>query len=104
MLNRVYIGIFISTLFASAMSISQVQTADKKVLGCIKGIGNSRLNSILTYRKEHNITEEKDLLSIKGIGKGILKNIQNDIKKKKCLIDKQKPLEHRENRRAIGAE
>jgi len=92
MLKRVVSILLLSSLSSIAMSAIAVQKSDKKVLGCIKGVGEKRLNNILIYRKEHNITKLSDLLNISGIGKGILKNIKQDIKKKSCLLNKQKTL------------
>ncbi len=93
----------LSSISLLAMPISRIQTVDKKVLGCIKGIGEKRLNNILIYRKEHKLENKSDLLNISGIGKGILKNIEQDIKKKSCLVDKQNSLPKKENKKAIGA-
>lgn len=92
MLKRVVSLLLLSSLSSFAMSAIDVQKSDKKILGCIKGIGDKRLNSIITYRKEHNITKIDDLLNISGVGRVILKNIKQDIKKKSCLVDKQKPI------------
>jgi len=105
MLKRVVSILLLSSLSSMAMSAITVQKSDKKVLGCIKGVGEKRLNNILIYRKEHNITRLSDLLNISGIGKGILRNIKEDIKKKSCLINKQKPLPTKQLKvkKAIGA-
>ena len=107
MLNKTIFTLLLSSSYIFAMSASQVQKADKKVLGCIKGIGDKRLNNILIYREEHSITKLNDLLNIRGIGKGILKNIEQDTKKKACLINKKKPLAKEEKRKmdkkSIGA-
>ncbi len=103
MITKLSFTVLLSSISLLAMPISQVQTADKKVLGCIKGIGEKRLNNILIYRKEHKLENKSDLLNISGIGKGILKNIEQDIKKKSCLVDKQNSLPKKENKKAIGA-
>ncbi|MCK4442653.1 MAG: helix-hairpin-helix domain-containing protein [Sulfurovaceae bacterium] len=92
MLKQVISLLFLSSLFSFAMSGIDVQKSDKKILGCIKGIGDKRLNSIITYRKENNITKIEDILNISGIGRVILRNIKQDIKKKSCLVDKQKAI------------
>jgi len=105
MLKKVVSILLLSSLSSVAMSATAVQESDKKVLSCIKGVGEKRLNNILIYRKEHNITRLSDLLNISGIGKGILKNIKQDIKKKSCLVNKQKPLSPKQSKakKAIGA-
>jgi len=100
-LKRTILTLILSSTYIFAMSASEIKTADTKVLGCIKGVGAKRLNNILTYRKEHDISKLNDLLNISGIGKGILKNIEQDVKKKACLVNKQKPLS-KQIRKGIG--
>jgi hypothetical protein len=106
-LKRAIFTLLLGSTYIFAMSASEVQRADKKVLGCIKGVGAKRLNNILLYRKEHNVTKLNDLLNVSGIGKGILKNIEQDVKKKACLVNKQKPLSNQirkgVGKKAIGA-
>lgn len=84
MLKKVlYVSIF-TTSFSWAMSASMVQTAPAKELGCIKGLGAKKLQSLLNYRKSNKIEVLDDLLNVKGIGRATLKNIEEDQKKKKC--------------------
>ena len=47
-----------------------------------------------------------DLLNVKGIGKGILKNIKEDIQKKSCVQDKKSPMAKKASRskKKINAE
>ena len=71
-----------SSLFS--MSASTVQKADKEVLGCIKGLGERKIQLIINFRTKQTITSLDELLEIKGIGKATVKNIRNDIKKKTC--------------------
>ncbi len=72
-----------------SMSLSLVKTAPKEKIGCIKGIGFKRLQSILEYRKEHNLTSLEELLYVKGIGVAILNNINEDKIKKSCKLDRK---------------
>ena len=76
-----------SLLFS--MSVGQVNEASKDGLGCIRGVGVKKLQRIIDYKKENPINSLDDLLNIKGIGKGILKNIKEDVVKKSCQRDKQ---------------
>ena len=78
------IFIIITSSFAWTMGVAMVQTVSKKELGCIKGLGVKRINALLEYRKTHRLKSLEELLNVKGIGKGILKNIKNDNKKKTC--------------------
>jgi len=79
-----------SLLFA--LSLSEIKEASPHRLGCIKGIGEKRLQRITTYQKEHTISKMEDLLNIKGIGVKILENIQYNRLKKSCQSDKQSPI------------
>ena len=81
----VLLGVLWSS-FLFSMSATMVQNAPKEKLGCIKGIGLKRVESIMKYREKDSIDGLEELLNIKGIGKGILKNIKNDIQKKSCRI------------------
>jgi hypothetical protein len=98
--------ILILNLTLFGMSATKLQNIDKETLGCIKGIGEKRLGSILEYRKEHKLIKLDDLLNISGIGKKIISNIKNDIKKKSCTINKQKQIkkELKREKRMIRAE
>jgi len=107
MLKKVIFILVLISFSSFAMSAIDVQQTDKKILGCIKGVGEKRLNNILIYRKEHKIIELSDLLNVSGIGQVILKNIKQDIKKKACLVNKQKALpkqsKPRISKKSIGA-
>ena len=67
-----------------AMSASTLQTISKEELGCIKGLGVKRVNLIIDFRRSHKINSLEDLLDIKGIGKGTVRNIEEDREKKVC--------------------
>lgn len=86
--NIVWISIFTISL-SWGMSASMVQTTSAKKLGCIKGLGVKKLESLLNYREYNKIKALDDLLNIKGIGKATVKNIEEDKQKKKCTtLDK----------------
>ena len=76
--------VVITSSVSWTMGVKMVQTVPKKELGCIKGLGIKRINALLDYRKKHQLKSLEELLNIKGIGKGILKNIKDDVKKKVC--------------------
>ncbi len=66
----------ISFMFATI----NVQTATKSELMSIKGIGQKKADAIIKYRKSHKLKSANDLLKVKGIGPGIVKNIKNNVK------------------------
>jgi len=70
----------ISVLFSAV----NLQTASKKELMCIKGIGEKKAEAILEYRKSHKLNSPKDLIEIKGFGKGLIKNVKQNIQSVAC--------------------
>ncbi len=84
MFRKLILTIILLSSFSFSMSGAMVEKASKDSLGCIKGLGVKRVESIVIFRKSHSINTLEDLLEIKGIGKGVVKNIRNDIKKKVC--------------------
>jgi len=71
-------------LTASFLAAINVQQASKDELMCIKGIGEKKASAILKYRKENKLKSADDLLEIKGFGKVLVRNVQNDIKSVAC--------------------
>ena len=98
MLKTIIIPLILSSSLLFPMSIEQVKEGSTKELGCIKGVGQKRLSNIINYEKENTLKSMDDLLNVKGIGKGILKNIKEDIQKKSCLRDKKNPLPKKSSR------
>jgi len=76
--------------FFMAMSVSllfsaiNVQTASKKELMCIKGVGEKKAEALLKYRKSHKLESVDDLLEIKGFGKVLVSNVKKEIKSVAC--------------------
>ena len=69
-------------LFFMALSVSflfsaiNLQTASKKDLMCINGIGAKKAEAIIKYRKANKLKSADDLLKIKGFGKGVVANVK----------------------------
>lgn len=89
MFKKIISIVLIASLSLTAMSVSTIQNGSQAELSCIKGVGQKRLNTIINYKKIHTITTMEDLLNIKGIGKKVLENIKNDVKKKSCQVNKK---------------
>jgi competence protein ComEA len=94
MLKKVLAGALVCTLTSlSAMSISQVNSANKEKLMEINGVGAKKAALILSEKKHGKFKSFDDLTTrVKGIGKRIALNIKKDIKKasKKKLTKKLK--------------
>jgi len=71
-------------LTASFLAAINVQKASKDELMCIKGIGEKKASAIIKYRKDNKLKSAKDLLDIKGFGKVLVKNVQDDVKSVAC--------------------
>jgi len=77
-------------LFFMALSVSflfsaiNLQTASKKDLMCINGIGAKKADAILKYRKANKLKSADDLLKIKGFGKGVVANVKAGKKTVAC--------------------
>jgi competence protein ComEA len=77
-------------LFFMALSVSflfsamNLQTASKKDLMCINGIGAKKAEAILKYRKANKLKSADDLLKIKGFGKGVIANVKAGKKTVAC--------------------
>jgi hypothetical protein len=99
MFRKIVLGLMLLSSFSFAMSASTVQTISKEKLGCIKGLGVKRVKAIVIYRKNNTIESLDELLSVKGIGKAILKNIKEDKEKKVCTRFDKKDKEKVENRK-----
>lgn len=57
-----------------------INTATKEELMTLNGIGESRADSILSYREEHGLfSTEKDLMNVEGIKEGVFQKIKDSI-------------------------
>lgn len=77
----------VSFLF-SAMNL---QTASKKDLMCIKGIGDKKADAIILYRKKNKLKSADDLIELKGFGKGVIEAVKKGTKTVKCGGKKTTP-------------
>lgn len=77
MLRTIFL-LTLSAIFAFAIDIN---SATKEELMTIKGIGKKKAEAIINYRKTHKIKRVEELENIKGIGKNLINNLRNDIKK-----------------------
>jgi competence protein ComEA len=99
MFRKVVLNLMLLSSLSFAMSATMVQTIAKDKLGCIKGLGLKRVQAITEYRKTHTIGSLDELLNVKGIGKGILRNIKEDREKKVCTKFHDKKSKKIENRK-----
>jgi len=104
MFKQIVLVLLVSSSFSFSMSASMVQSVEKEKLGCIKGLGVKRVKAILLYRKNHSIESLNELLTIKGIGKVILRNIKEDNEKKVCTRFSEKDVKKERKKKEISAE
>jgi len=67
---------------AFSMSVNELNKASKSELMKIKGIGNSKADAIIKYRKDIPFKVISDVENVKGVGSSLAKNIKNDVYKK----------------------
>jgi competence protein ComEA len=107
MFKKIVLSLVVTSSFLFSLSLSEVNEASDKKLGCIKGLGIKKLNNIINYKKSNELKSIDDLINVKGIGKVIIKNIKNDVMKKSCKRDKKRPISKTKNprkkKRAMGA-
>lgn len=66
---------FVGFLFATV----NINTASKEELQTLKGIGASKAEAILEYRKDQNFTSIEDIKKVKGIGEKTFKELKDSI-------------------------
>ena len=76
-------------LIASLVAVSlfakvDINSADKKELMTLKGIGDKTADSIIAYRKKSCFKSLNDLTGVKGIGEKTIAKNKKDITVGKC--------------------
>ncbi len=57
-----------------------INTADQKTLESLPGVGPAKASAIISYRTSHgNFLSVSELTKVKGVGKKLLVNIQDQI-------------------------
>ncbi len=62
------------------INLININTASKEELEKLEGIGSSKADSIINYRKENPFTSIEDIMKVKGIGKTIYEKIKDHIR------------------------
>ena len=63
-----------------ALAVVNINTATKRELTTIKGVGDKRAQDIIDYRKKHgDFKSVDDLQKVPGIGSTFLKQIRSDV-------------------------
>ena len=69
-----------SSKTAEESALVNINTADKNELMCLPGIGESKADGILEYRRKNGAFQSEDeLKAVNGIGDGMLDKIRNYI-------------------------
>jgi len=87
-MKKLLIGVLFSVSFLLAGV--DINNAPLEKLMTLKGIGKTKAEAIIEYRKKHCFKKPEDLTAVKGIGKATLKKILKDIVVGKCSIKKSK--------------
>ncbi|BCO07704.1 hypothetical protein GF1_00800 [Desulfolithobacter dissulfuricans] len=67
-------------LATAAFAKVNINSADAKELATLPGIGKAKAEAIIRYRQEKgNFKTIEDLIKVKGIGKKIIKKIEDEV-------------------------
>jgi len=81
MLKKVITGfIILATVSLFGMSLKELNSASKKDLMEIKGIGEAKADAILKERKKGKFESFADFTRVKGIGEAAANNVKHDVK------------------------
>jgi len=100
-MKKILVMLALTLSFLSAINL---QTATKDELMCIKGIGDKKADLLIKYRKSNKLTSANDLLAIKGFGKGLVKNVEKNVKSVACggkKSTKSKSSKKSENKKSV---
>ncbi len=59
--------------------VVNINTATLDELKALKGVGETKAQAILEYRKDQNFTSIDEIKKVKGIGDKLFQQIKNDI-------------------------
>lgn len=68
-----------TVLFTLSFAKVDINTADKSQLMTLKGVGASKADAIIEYRKHDKFSAISDLKKVKGFGEKVFDKIKNDI-------------------------
>jgi len=78
MVSILVLAVFLIASFAQPIMAGKgkinINTATKKELTTLKGVGDKIADRIIEYRKEHSFKTIEDLMEVKGIGQKIFDN------------------------------
>ena len=69
------ICVFVGLLFG----VVNINTASIDELKALKGVGETKAQAIIDYRKEQNFTSIDEIKKVKGIGNKVFEKIKDDI-------------------------
>jgi competence protein ComEA len=61
------------------VGVVNLNTATVKQLTLLPGVGPARAKAIVAYREQQHFGRVEDVRKVKGIGKGVMKKIENHI-------------------------
>jgi len=81
---KMRIFVVLVTLAGLLFAVVDINSADKKELTTLKGIGAKKAEAILKYRKDHCFKSVDELTKIKGIGKKFIEKNRDNLKVGEC--------------------
>jgi len=71
----------VAIMFLAILLFAKINlnTASEKELETLKGIGKAKAQAIIEYRKKHKFKKIEDIVKVKGIGKKLFEKIKDKI-------------------------